>query len=272
MTVECWACGAPVDPAPVDPAGYARCGNCGLRFYSAGEAPRDAYAEDYFVAYKGGNYYDTEPVRRHESRVRLDMVEREAKGRGELLEVGSAAGFFLDEARKRGWRVTGIEASADAAAFARERLGLELRVGFAEEVALEARHFDAACLWHTVEHVPRPQGLLATLREALRPGAPLLIEVPNGNSVLANREGPRWPPLEPDVHVAQWTPASLVAVLRRAGFVEPRAVTVPFLTYVPGALARAPRRVNLALRQRRWLRDPHPAGHELLRAVAHAPN
>lgn len=267
---ECWACAAAVDDGRLDVSGYARCGRCGLRFFPSGAAPREVYDAGYFASYKGGDYVQTEPTRRHEARVRLGLVEALAPARGHLLEIGSATGYFLDEARGRGWTVTGIEPSQEAAAVAHERFGLDVRVGFAEDVALAAGVYDAACLWHVLEHVPRPRRLLEMVRAALRPGAPILIEVPNGASRAARREGAGWFALEPDVHVAQWTPSALSELLDCAGWSGVQTSTVPFLTYVPGATARSLRRVKLALRQRSWARDPHPDAHELLRAAARA--
>jgi hypothetical protein len=40
---------------------------------------------------------------------RLDDIEQLASGRGKMLEVGCAFGYFLDAARSRGWQTRGIE-------------------------------------------------------------------------------------------------------------------------------------------------------------------
>jgi SAM-dependent methyltransferase len=263
----CWACGATADAVP-DDSGYTRCSACDLRFYARGEAPRDRYGREYFEHYRGGDYAVTEPVRRHEARVRVGLLSEVVETPGELLELGSATGLFLDEARARGWRVRGIEPSAHASTIARERRGLDVREAFAEDVELGEAVVDAICAWHTLEHLVDPLPLMGRLHRALRPDGRLLLEVPNGASRMARRQGSRWFPLEPDVHMAQWTPTALTAVLARAGFRAVKVETVPFLTYVPTARRRLPRRLWLAMRQRAWVRDPHASAHELLRAVA----
>ena len=88
--ITCWACGAAVEER-ADALGYAGCRDCGLRFFATRPAPRAAYGRAYFEQYRGGDYFATESVRRHESRVRLALVRSAAGPRAiDLLEVGSA--------------------------------------------------------------------------------------------------------------------------------------------------------------------------------------
>ena len=185
---RCWGCAGPSRDEPADADGYLRCAACGLRYAPSGSAPRERYDDAYFTRYCGGDYFATEPLRRHEARVRLRLV-RGVSGAAatDLLEVGCAAGFFLDEARREGWHPRGIEPAQGPARYARRELGLDVVQGFAEDVELPAASLDAICLWHTLEHIPRPEALLARLREALRPGGALFVEVPNGASLPAIR-------------------------------------------------------------------------------------
>lgn len=268
----CWGCARPAATTVADQDGYVHCDACGLRYAAAGVAPRERYNDAYFTDYRGGNYFETEPLRRHEARVRLGLVRAAAGDAAQdLLEVGCAAGFHLDEARTLGWRPRGIEPAEGPSEYARRELGLDVVTGFADDVSLVPGSLDAVCLWHTLEHIPCPKRLLDHFRAALRPGGVLLIEVPNAASRLAMRQGSDWFALEPEVHVAQWTPPALRSLVERAGYDVDEVSTVPFLTYVDGSLRRLPRRVYLALRQRRWVADPHPSDHELLRVVARRP-
>ena len=61
------------------------------------------YGDAYFAAYAGGDYLAEEAQRRRESRRRLDLLARTTPPPARLLEVGAAAGFLLDEARRRGY-------------------------------------------------------------------------------------------------------------------------------------------------------------------------
>ncbi len=269
MSIPCWACESPVDPEQVDSSGYVRCGRCGLRFYPSGEAPREQYTEEYFDSFAPEGYLASEPTRRYEAATRLDsfFAEHGVQG-GDLLDIGSAGGYFLDEARKRGFRPVGVEPVAAVAERAQRELGLDVRIGFVEDVELPQAAFDVATMWHSLEHIPDPAGVMRAVHAALRPGGKLLLEVPNGVSILALQKGDAWINLQPHVHVGQWTPAAIGALLERTGFRVTLVTTVPSQIYRPHRQGRVLRRAVLAARQRRLLRDTHPTAHELLRAVA----
>ena len=87
-----------------------------------------------------------------------------------LLDVGSGHGFFLAEARQRGWDALGIEVSAQPRQFAKRELGLDV-VGEDIERAwprLGDREFDVITFWHVLEHLERPdQVLLARIMQEI---------------------------------------------------------------------------------------------------------
>ncbi|MBI39648.1 MAG: hypothetical protein CMF59_08615 [Leptospiraceae bacterium] len=89
------------------------------------------FLEEYENQY-GKSYLEDESNLRNMARRRLEWMEETIRAgnhivpwdhpRGPaLLEIGSAAGFFLDEARERGFRTTGIEVSGFASDFAEKR-------------------------------------------------------------------------------------------------------------------------------------------------------
>lgn len=233
----------------------------------------DLYGDRYFAEYAGGDYMSEEPQRRRESRLRLDLLARVTPPPARVLEIGAAAGFFLDEARARGYDGVGVEPNATMAAHARDALGLDVHVGRLEDVGLPERSFDAACAFHVVEHLHDPRSALEAIRAALTPGGHLLVEVPNAQSAAARRLGAAWQPLDLPYHVGHHGPRSLRALLERSGFAVLRVDTVPFALY--GARSRAEllaRALVEAARARALLpAGPHPTGHQLLRAVARRP-
>lgn len=270
---DCRACGSPAAPDPSYPgAGLYRCASCGLLFAPGG--PRASYDSDYFERYPGGEAYEAdEPQRRYEARLRVELVRRHADG-GRLLEIGSAAGFFLDEARRAGFEPVGIEPAREVAEAASRRFGLPVTAALVEDAPLEERAFDVACGWHALEHIPEPAPALERLRGSLRPGGLLVLEVPNAGSVTARRQGMSWFHLDLDHHVAHYAPRSLRALLERAGFAVLATESFPALGYLRPARALHPRslvaQAKELARVRALPRRPHPWKHELLRAVARA--
>jgi SAM-dependent methyltransferase len=249
-----------------------RCTRCGFTFL-VGDVDPDLYADGYFEAYRGGDYRAAEPQRRRESRRRLDLLARVTSQPGLVLEVGAAAGYFLDEARSRGYEGFGIEPNDAMAAHAREVLELDVRTGVLGAVPLAPASFDVACAFHVVEHLGAPRAALRSVRDALRPGGHLFIEVPNAESAAARRRAGAWAALDLPYHVGHYGPRSLRALLERTGFEVLLIDTVPFALY--GARTRADlllRGLAEAARARAVLpAGPHAHGHQLLRAVARRP-
>lgn len=152
------------------------CAGCGLIFLDP--LPRIAVAELYGREYFTTNYLAGASVRSAFFRERLEELER-LKPPGTLLDVGAGVGLFLAEARRRGWRVSGVEPSAFAVHHAREALGLEVRPVALEDADLPAGGFDVVTVWDVLAHVRDPASLLRLAGAALAPGGVLAVKTPN---------------------------------------------------------------------------------------------
>jgi SAM-dependent methyltransferase len=113
----------------------------------------------------------------------LDAVER-YRAPGRLLDVGCGTGLFLAVARRRGWRVSGVDGSVEATRHARERFGLDVETGDFAARTDRGERFDAITMWDIVEHAREPVRLLASARRALAPGGVVGLSTPNQHSIL----------------------------------------------------------------------------------------
>lgn len=158
-----------------------------------------------------------------------DMVSHSRSTPGSVLDVGCAAGYFLDEVTKRDWVGSGVEFSADTAAVARGRFGLDITVGTIDAVdtslSPEGSGFDAVTMWDVLEHVPDPVHVVRAARGLVAPGGSLWISTPNIGGLfpaaslrVAGRVG-KWPHPEPPFHLFQFSVDTLTDVLTRGGFV-----------------------------------------------------
>jgi SAM-dependent methyltransferase len=122
---------------------------------------------------------------------RCRSIERYA-ARGRLLEVGCGTGIFLNEMRRRGWDVAGIEPSSYASGYARQRFGVKVFDGPLERYDEEAGCFDVVALWNVLEHLPHPAKGIVQLQRLLKPGGLLVISVPNYEGLDRYLFGASW--------------------------------------------------------------------------------
>ena len=121
------------------------------------------------------------------------------------LDVGCGRGDLAAVLVERGWRVTGVEPSADACAVRGSR-GVDARQGTLADVELEPGAYAGAVFQHSLEHVTDPVADLRLVRGRAAPGGVVSITVPNFGSWQARRFGSRWFHLDLPRHRVHFTP------------------------------------------------------------------
>lgn len=228
MNVPCALCGADDTRRIYTKFDYpiAKCRRCGLVYANPrADAERilSRYSRDYFwneylpAAGAPGGKIDYTAIDGRSGAL-LEVIRRHAPGATRMLEVGAGAGFFLKGAEREGWQVAGVELSPDAAAFARERLALDVREGRAEEIPFEAGSFEVAVMIEVIEHLFDPAVALAAVHRTLAPGGVVLITTPNFNSLSRHVLGVDWSILSPLEHMYYFTHDTLGRLLARCGF------------------------------------------------------
>lgn len=212
--------------------GIERCRRCGL-VYANPRAPEAAilarYSSEYFwteylpAAGAPEGVVDLEWLdRRHKPM--LELVARAAGSGRRLLEVGTGAGLFLKAASRGGWDASGLELSGEGAAFARDRLELDVRQERAEQMSFAPGTFDVAVMFDVIEHLFDPKAVLTATRRALKPGGILVVSTPNFNALSRFVLGIDWAVLSPLEHTYYYTEATLAAMLKACGFARTDAL------------------------------------------------
>lgn len=236
------------------------CGHMQLEKFPAEEDLAEAYEEA-----ESDDYIGEEAGQRATARVALERIEHYTS-RGRLLDLGCWVGFLMAEARERGWEPVGVEPSAFAASYARDRLGLDVLSGDLFEIELPEHSFQAVVLGDVIEHLVDPERALDRIGRLLAPGGVAYFALPDAGSRLARMMGARWWSVIP-THVQYFTRASMVALLRRAGWeplwigTAPKAFTVGYYLgriggysdALAGGLVGASS--ALGLRERLWAPD-----------------
>ncbi len=214
-----------------DPFEIGRCASCGLLHVAPppSRAQLDAfYDADYFGGAADWHYADE---REHEAQVRvraagrLARVERLLAASGiatrRVVELGSAFGVFLDEARRRGWEPRGCEISDHAADHAEHVLGLAIRRADLADAGLADASADLVTGSEVVEHLAEPARTFAAAFRVLAPGGVVLFSTANEASFARLVRGARWGYYMPG-HVVLWSARTLSHALRAAGFRDVR--------------------------------------------------
>lgn len=210
-----------------------RCTECNLVYLDPRPAP-DEMPAYYPPEYQEAMREVARDVRKSRiGRIAIQMIRRNRvaplPAPGRVLDVGCASGDYLLALRREGWDVHGIEIDDGAAEYAREKLGLPVRTGRAEEAlsGFPDDHFEAVTMWHVLEHLYDPAQALREVHRILKPGGTLLLELPNLKSWSAYLFGRQWFPLEIPRHLFHYTPESLTALLTKTGFQVRRLTSVP---------------------------------------------
>ena len=136
---------------------------------------------------------------------------------GWMLEIGCASGAFLHHMAGQGWQVQGIEFS-EKAAQAAVQLGYNVHTGPLETAPQPDEHFDLVVGWMVLEHLYDPISGLLKLREWAKPGAWLVLSVPNAGSLEFHLFKSKWYALQLPTHFYHFTPDTLEKVLSASGW------------------------------------------------------
>jgi SAM-dependent methyltransferase len=208
-----------------------RCVGCDLSYLHPQPAAVDSiYEEQYFRAYEDeGLSFPTEGSLRRRYKRRLAQLKLMTGG-GSLLEVGVGHGAFLDAAQQQGWNVLGVDVSRFASAYVQRTYGIHVHCGPLSEAGIPGGSIDVVHMSHVLEHLSEPVETLRTIRNVLRTGGLLAIEVPNELDELSVKlreiaGSPRQYDV-PSTHLIFFTPQTLIKTVTSAGFVVKRCRTL----------------------------------------------
>jgi 2-polyprenyl-3-methyl-5-hydroxy-6-metoxy-1,4-benzoquinol methylase len=201
-----------------------QCGQCGLQFVNPmpnKEFLDQLYRQDGEEHPYYQNYIQERTHRRSsynkQYHRRLKLIEKHAKGKGKLLDIGCGGGFFLKTAEERGWEPHGIDIVPDFVTFARNDLQLKnVHCRSLEELKYDKHFFDVIVLWDLIEHLPHPSKFLKTINRLLRPDGLLVIWTPNAQNAAWLKEN--WFGYQPLQHLYFFSPGTLNQTLQSAGF------------------------------------------------------
>lgn len=146
----------------------------------------------------------------------IDFVDSREKGT--FMEIGSYAGVFLNEAKKRGWDVIGIEPLELPAMYSENTFGIKVIREYFEKADLKNDSLDVIVACHVIEHVPDPSYFIRHAFDLLKSGGNLILETPTYDSFMFRILKHRERSVRCDGHIYFFTTESLGKLVEKNGF------------------------------------------------------
>lgn len=137
----------------------------------------------------------------------LDEMEPYRKT-NRLLDSGCGLGWFLAEAKKRGWEVYGTEFSSSAVSICSEK-GINMMEGALSVSMFEKDFFDVITSIEVMEHINNPHDELKAITGLLRNGGLFYCTTPNFNSAMRYYLGADYNVIEYPEHLSYYTRSTL---------------------------------------------------------------
>lgn len=205
------------------PERIVKCLSCGLIYVNPRRNSKRLFSS--YINMVDEEYSREEEGRRQSARIILKRLRKFKRG-GRILDIGCAAGFLLDEAKKQGWEVYGVELSKWCVDYAKKSFGLNIFCGFLKDAGFRRNSFDAIVLNDTIEHLTNPKETLIEIRSILKPDAILCVSTPNIGSLISKILKGCWWGIN-QAHLFYFTKKTLYKMLDVTGFLPLKSKNHP---------------------------------------------
>lgn len=135
------------------------------------------------------------------------------------LDVGCAAGYFLDYLKSRNWKTKGLDIASGPVRFAKETLGLDVEQKDFLTWDLDGKEkFDLITLWASIEHLHHPKETLQKILKHLKPGGRMILSTCR-YGVLAKYLGPKWRYLNVPEHLYYYSLPGIISLGNELGYI-----------------------------------------------------
>ncbi|MBP7734802.1 MAG: class I SAM-dependent methyltransferase [Spirochaetes bacterium] len=204
------------------------CAQCGIAFNTAYalKTYNDTYFLDEYRNQYGKTYIDDRHNICNQSKKRLLRILKLISGRDvsstdlSLLDIGSAAGFFLQCARDMGIRdVSGIEISEYAARYCEKQFNIPVTRSSFDDVTLTSP-YSIITAWYFIEHCGDPLSVMRKIYNALDTGGIFAFSVPSIFGPLYTFNRVAWIETHPSDHFIDFSPRGVKKILTGIGFTK----------------------------------------------------
>lgn len=203
-------------------AHLCKCNNCGFVFCQ--RIPTLQELEEHYEGYGRNDYLSPITIKRYNEL--LDEFEA-YRSTNRILDVGCGIGYFLDEAKKRGWEVYGTEYTDEAVQICTQK-GHSIEKGKLNPENYENGFFDVITSFEVLEHINNPQEEIQNFHSILRPGGLVYLTTPNFNSLLRYRLKSEYNVIVYPEHLSYYTPRTIHRLFKKSGFRKKKIQTTGY--------------------------------------------
>jgi 2-polyprenyl-3-methyl-5-hydroxy-6-metoxy-1,4-benzoquinol methylase len=196
-----------------------KCKSCGFVFAQA--IPTMEELEKHYEGYSRNDYLSPVTIKRYNEL--LDYFEQFRKT-GKLIDVGCGIGYFLEEAKKRGWEVYGTEYTDEAIQIC-ESKGITMKKGKLNPADFKSESFDIITSFEVIEHINNPQEEIQNFNQILRKGGLVYMTTPNWNALLRYRLKAAYNVIVYPEHLSYYTPRTIKLLFKSLGFKASKVLT-----------------------------------------------
>ena len=152
--------------------------------------------------------------------IKLINQETGNKRKSEIFEVGSGRGEFLNELKKKQFKINGLEPGWSGVEFALKNYGLKLEFGYIEDHNF-TQEYDIVVIRHSLEHIAQFYEVLEKIKnKGLKKEGLLFIKIPRLDSWEAKWFGKFWHGFDLPRHRVHFTKWGIINILDKIGLAE----------------------------------------------------
>ncbi len=200
-----------------------KCLKCSHIFYDKKLNYKDLqkiYSNDYFFGQEYINYINDRKQVEKNANIRINSIKKYVKNikTKNLLEIGSAFGFFLNVAKRKFRNLEGYEINSDAVDYARDYFKLQIYKENFITKEFKNKKYDIFCLFDVIEHLNNPDQYIKKIYEISSKDSYIFITTGDIDSFTAKIFGKNWRLIHPPSHVHYFSKKTIEILLNNNGY------------------------------------------------------
>ena len=201
--------------------GIVKCKNCGLLFME--KNPSIEELNTVYSVYSYGKEADVSPVTEKNYNKLLNEFDKYRKT-NKILDIGCGRGWFLVEAMRRGWDVSGTE-YGDTVVNLCLKEGINMVKGKLNSNDFEEKAFDVITSFEVLEHIINHNEELINIHKLLRKGGLFYCTTPNFNALLRYKYKENYSIISYPEHLTYFTSKTLSKIVTQNKFSKEKIIT-----------------------------------------------